>query len=284
MRESVDEWIEYIGETFWGPTPQQMLRRSQLKIRETERKLERERSRLRKQESDLVTRLRTAAAGSATKSELENLALTVARCRRGTHKIDKMQLQLTGVSQVRTVHVNWPKLALGAERVVFGCVWATNAVFCVQDLLSTDVTTSLADVIRSVNVSLGNLNGMFGGTTGMGREMLTFQRERDKLVMMNESLDDTLGDAEETEDAETTLASLAEELDLKLAFDLPVPVGARRGLPHKEEEEEDDKHKDMIRRFHVLMGRGGDDDASLPPPPSNPPSHPPSDPPVAVTR
>ena len=35
--------------------------------------------------------------------------------------------------QVRTVHVNWPKLALGAERVVFGCVWATNAVFCVQD-------------------------------------------------------------------------------------------------------------------------------------------------------
>jgi len=246
VRESIDEWIDYIGEAFWGPTPAQMLRRSQLKIRESERKLERERARIRKQESDVVARLRAAASSGGQKAEMENMALMVARCRRGVQKIDKMCLQLSGIS---------------------------------QDLLTTDVTSSFAEVIRNVNVSLNQLTGAIGGTTGMGRDMMTFQRERDKLDLINESLEETLGNEDEAEDAETTLASLADELDLKLAFDLPeVKRDGRKvntaAAPQPEEEETQTvsaEDMELLLRFEALKFRGRRDDDKPPPPPVEPP-------------
>jgi len=195
VREFVDEWTEYGAELLWGPTPQQVMRRSAMKIKQNERMLERERSKLEAKEKELIARLRKCAATNGSRQELQNVALTVARCRKGMLKIDRMVLQLQGIT---------------------------------QDMLSSNVTQAFTEVIHDVNVSLAQLRGLTGGVNGVNNTLINFQKEKARMEIANETLEDMLGDQDEEEDADETLAALADELNLAISFELPTVSKSQR--------------------------------------------------------
>jgi len=192
--ETMEEWGEWASEQLWGPSPKDVIRRSQAQIRNSIRKLEREKEKMKKDEIKFIENLRAAAQTARRPEELKTLALTIARCRRGTQRVDSLIFSLNGMN---------------------------------QDLLESSTHAEMHSVMVNVTNALMNVNSVGNGINGISNVLRQYDRQKQTFEMTKDMVESNFDEEAETEDADTLLMQLDDELHLNISGLLPsakVPV------------------------------------------------------------
>lgn len=188
--ETLEDWSEYASEQLWGPTPRTVIQRSQMQIRQSIRKLEREKQKLQADEKKYILNIKSSASNAKKASDLKIQALTIARCRRGMSRIDNLIFSLNGMN---------------------------------QDLLESGTQSEMNSVMQNVTHALINVNSTSSGVQGIYSVVKQYERQKQVFEMAKEVISDTYDAEVEEEDADILLEQLNDELHLNLDSLLPQP-------------------------------------------------------------
>jgi len=189
--ETFEDWSEYLSEQMWGPTPRTVIQRSQMQIRQSIRKLEREKQKLHQDEKKYILNIKSSASNAKKASDLKIQALTIARCRRGMSRIDNLIFSLNGMN---------------------------------QDLLESGIQGEMNSVMQNVTHALINVNSTSSGVQGIYNVVKQYEKQKQVFEMAKEVISDTYDAEVEEEDADVLLEQLNDELHLNLESILPQAV------------------------------------------------------------
>jgi hypothetical protein len=170
-----------------GPSQSDIIRQASGHIRQNVRKLEREKIKGKQKESQLIAELKKAGPKATKPADLRSLALQIARQRRGITQIEQFAFSLAGME---------------------------------QQLLQTEVSTTMNSVMMNVTQALSMSNGMASGTN-TGMMLQEYQKQVMLLDVKHDMLDDLQNDEDEEISADDLLAQLADEIDLQTNFEMP---------------------------------------------------------------
>jgi len=186
--ETFQEWYEFGSEVVWGPGPAQIIRNAQQNIRQSIRRLDRERNRHKRQEQKLVEDLKTTAPSARCLDDLKPAALAISRCRRGQRRIDRIIFQMQGLE---------------------------------MQILETDVHANTAATMNSVSSALTHANALTGGAKSVYQSISTYEKQKAVLEMTQDAFSNLYDEGGEEEDADNMVAEIASEINIQLSFELP---------------------------------------------------------------
>jgi|688.fasta_scaffold10520_15 hypothetical protein len=198
---SDDSWLEYfeevggtVSEWIWGPSPKEVLRRSAREIKRSIGQVSRQRASYEQREAVLKADLKKRAASAVNASDLAPLVKEVARVRSGIRRNFKMVSSLEGTY---------------------------------QRLLSAQTTATIQNALQEATMAMAAAGGV-SNPASLASTIQNYSKANERFEMANELLEDVCDDdTEETEEVDTLLSQLKDELSLNLQFELPEARRAR---------------------------------------------------------
>lgn len=192
---SDDSWLEYfeevgstLSEWVWGPSPKEVLRRSAREIKRSIVQVSRQRTVYEQREAVLKADLKKRAASALDASDLAPLVKEVARVRSGIRRNFKMVSSLEGTY---------------------------------QRLLSAQTTATIQTALQEATMAMQMAGGV-SNPASLANTIQSYARANERFEMGASMLEDVVNDdEEESEEVDTLLSQLKDELSLNLNFDLP---------------------------------------------------------------
>jgi hypothetical protein len=199
-----DDWLEYfeevggtLSEWVFGPSPKEVLRRSAREIKRSIGQVSRQRTTYEQRETVLKADLKKRAASAVDASDLAPFVKEIARVRSGVRRNFKMVSSLEGTY---------------------------------QRLLSAQTTATIQNALQEATMAMAAAGGVSNPAI-LASTIQNYAKANERFELANEMLEDVVDDdTQETEEVDTLLSQLKDELSLNLQFELP---DARRA---KEEE------------------------------------------------
>jgi hypothetical protein len=199
-----DDWLEYfeevggtLSEWVFGPSPKEVLRRSAREIKRSIGQVSRQRTTYEQRETVLKADLKKRAASAVDASDLAPFVKEIARVRSGIRRNFKMVSSLEGTY---------------------------------QRLLSAQTTATIQNALQEATMAMAAAGGVSNPAI-LASTIQNYAKANERFELANEMLEDVVDDdTQETEEVDTLLSQLKDELSLNLQFELP---DARRA---KEEE------------------------------------------------
>ena len=186
--EWFEETSEAVSEMVWGPSPKEVLRRSAREVKRSLNQVNRERTIYEQRESVLKNEIRKRAQVATDPRDLAPLAKEIARVRGGIRRSYKMGSSLEGTY---------------------------------QRLLGASTTATIQNALQEATLAMAAAGGV-SNPVSLAATMRNYAMQQEKFTMAGDMLEDIVDDdEEETEDVNTLLGQLSEELSIKLKFELP---------------------------------------------------------------
>ena len=198
---SDDSWLEYfeevggtVSEWIWGPSPKEVLRRSAREIKRSIGQVSRQRASYEHREAVLKADLKKRAASAVNASDLAPLVKEVARVRSGIRRNFKMVSSLEGTY---------------------------------QRLLSAQTTATIQNALQEATMAMAAAGGV-SNPASLANTIQNYSRANERFEMGASMLEDAVNDdEEESEEVDTLLSQLKDELSLNFNFELPDVQRAR---------------------------------------------------------
>ena len=198
---SDDSWLEYfeevgstLSEWVWGPSPKEVLRRSAREIKRSIGQVSRQRTVYEQREAVLKADLKKRAASAIDAADITPLVKEIARVRSGIRRNFKMVSSLEGTY---------------------------------QRLLSAQTTATIQNALQEATMAMAAAGGV-SNPASLASTIQNYAKANERFEMANEMLEDVVDDdSQETEEVDTLLSQLKDELSLNLQFELPDARRAR---------------------------------------------------------
>jgi hypothetical protein len=198
---SDDSWLEYfeevgstLSEWVWGPSPKEVLRRSAREIKRSIGQVSRQRTVYEQREAVLKADLKKRAASAIDAADIAPLVKEIARVRSGIRRNFKMVSSLEGTY---------------------------------QRLLSAQTTATIQNALQEATMAMAAAGGV-SNPASLASTIQNYAKANERFEMANEMLEDVVDDdTQETEEVDTLLSQLKDELSLNLQFELPDARRAR---------------------------------------------------------
>jgi hypothetical protein len=192
---SDDTWLEYfeemgstMSEWIWGPSPKEVLRRSAREIKRSIGQVSRQRTTYEQREAVLKSDLKKRAASAVDAADLAPLVKEIARVRSGIRRNFKMVSSLEGTY---------------------------------QRLLSAQTTATIQTALQEATMAMSMAGGV-SNPASLANTIQNYSRANERFEMGASMLEDAVNDdEEESEEVDTLLSQLKDELSLSLNFELP---------------------------------------------------------------
>jgi chromosome segregation ATPase len=179
--EKASEWI-------WGPSPKEVLRRSAREIKRSINQVARQRTTYELREATLKVELRKRSATATDARDLAPMVKEIARVRSGIRRNFKMVSSLEGTY---------------------------------QRLMSAQTTATIQNALQEATMAMAAAGGV-SNPASLASTIQNYARANERFEMASELLEDVVDDdQEETEEVDTLLCQLKDELSLNLNFELP---------------------------------------------------------------
>ncbi len=198
---SDDSWFEFfeeaggtVSEWLWGPSPKEVLRRSSREIKRSIGQVMRQRITYEQREAVLKNELKKRAASAVDASDLAPFVKEIARVRSGIRRNFKMVSSLEGTY---------------------------------QRLLSAQTTATIQNALQEATMAMQMAGGV-SNPASLASTIQNYSRANERFEMGASMLEDVVNDdEEESEEVDTLLSQLKDELSLNLQFELPDVQRAR---------------------------------------------------------
>jgi chromosome segregation ATPase len=198
---SDDSWLDYfeevgstLSEWVYGPSPKEVLRRSAREIKRSIGQVSRQRTTYEQREAVLKSDLKKRAASAVDAADLAPFVKEIARVRSGIRRNFKMVSSLEGTY---------------------------------QRLLSAQTTATIQNALQEATMAMSMAGGV-SNPASLAGTIQSYARANERFEMGASMLEDAVNDdEEESEEVDTLLSQLKDELSLNLNFELPAVQRAR---------------------------------------------------------
>lgn len=183
-----EEASEHVSKWIWGPSPKEVLRQSAREIKRSINQVARQRTAYEQREAALKVELRKRSATATDARDLAPMVKEIARVRSGIRRNFKMVSSLEGTY---------------------------------QRLMSAETTATIQNALQEATIAMAAAGGV-SNPASLANTIQNYARANEKFEMASELLEDVVDDdQEETEEVDTLLCQLKDELSLNLNFELP---------------------------------------------------------------